>query len=107
MASRGAGAHGFLPSGESALAAGEVLIEKSEKLGEGPDGESIMRYSYTLREDLADLVRKHFDVTGPPGRPGIDEAAQIIKDRSREVLEVAATRVYLEQEGLAGSELEK
>ncbi len=87
---------------------GAGFVEETPKpLGPDEFGEPIVQYSYTLREDLRDFVREHFDVASPEGKPPLDEVATELKKRERKVLEVAATRVYLErEEGRSGDDLE-
>ncbi len=70
-------------------------------------GEQAQQYSYRLKDAVRDLVRKHFDIPAPAGKPPIDEVAAELKLKDRAVLEVAATKVYLEREdGLSGDELD-
>ncbi|MEW6251959.1 MAG: hypothetical protein AB1716_15060 [Planctomycetota bacterium] len=52
-------------------------------------------------------MRKHFDVTAPPPKPKVDEAAAALRSNERAVLEVAATKLFLErEEGLTGDDLD-
>lgn len=89
------------------LRGAEILIEDPDSLGKTQDGESIVRYSYSVREDIVPLVRKYFDVAGPPNAPALEEICQELKANDRAVLEVAATKVFLEREAdLHGEELD-
>jgi uncharacterized protein YwgA len=70
-------------------------------------GEQANRYSYELEERASTLAKTHFKVEPPHGKPSIDEVAPKLKARDRRVLEVAATKVYLQaEEGLKGGELD-
>ena len=67
------------------------------------EGESILQYSYRVRDDIAPLIRDHFDIPAPKGRPPLDEVGRMLAKSDRAVLEVAATRLFLEREsGLSG-----
>ena len=76
------------------LRGAEILIEDHKELGEG-----VFRYSYRVRDELAPLVRKHFDITAPPNAPSLEELCQELKGKDRAVLEVVATKVFLNCEG--------
>ena len=79
-----------------------VIEEQKEPLDENA---TVVQYSYALREDLADMVVQNFDLATPLGKPPIDEIAARLKQQDRKVLEVAATRSFLEQEGLSSEDL--
>jgi hypothetical protein len=81
------------------LKGGEIIEEQIGDLGQDEHGEPIRQFTYAVRESFAPLIRKHFDITRPSGVPGIADAARRLKECDRAVLEVAATKVYLEQEG--------
>jgi len=86
---------------------GVIIEEESKELGKNEHGEPVRQYSYTVRKPIAPLIREHFDVAAPPGKPGIAMLARRLRDCDRGVLEVAATKVYLRREGkLAGAELD-
>jgi uncharacterized protein YwgA len=90
------------------LKGGEVLDETESSLGNDQQGKQVVQYGYRVREALAPLIRQHFDVAAPPGKPSVDEVARYLKAKDRAVLEVAATRLYLEKEDkLSGEALEK
>lgn len=84
------------------------VVEKVEGLPIiNNSGEQAQQYSYRVSESVQALVRKHFDVTAPPPKPKIDEAAAALRSNERAVLEVAATKLFLErEEGLSGEELD-
>lgn len=89
------------------LKGAEILEETTFELGSNSAGEPVIQYSYRVRDEVAPLIRQHFDATGPPNRPSLDEIARKLKDNDRAVLEVAATRVFLERESkLSGSDLD-
>ena len=70
-------------------------------------GEQAQQYSYQLDEGARDLVRQHFDVSAPGGKPPINDVAPELKSKDRKVLEVAATKIYLQSEdGLSGDKLD-
>jgi uncharacterized protein YwgA len=81
------------------LTSAEILKEEQTRLGTSETREDVIQYSYHVREEVTPLVRKHFDVGAPPGKPAIDGVARELKTKDRKVLEVAATRVFLEREG--------
>jgi len=80
-----------------------VLEEEKEPPDENA---TFVQYSYALREDLADMVLRNFDLATPSGKPPIDEIAPRLKEQERAVLEVVATQIFLEQEGLSGEDLD-
>jgi len=84
-----------------------ILEESVEELGSNTDGDPVRQYSYRVRDDIAPLIRESFQVLPPPGKPKLFLVVERLKDQQRAVLEVAATRVYLEREGLRGDVLEK
>ncbi len=73
-----------------------VVQETREEISESP-GEPVVQYSYAVQETLAPLIRRHFDIDGPAGRPDVDDVAKELKKQDRAVLEVAATKVFLER----------
>lgn len=75
------------------LRGAEILIEVRKELDDG-----VEQYSYSVRDEVAPLVRKHFDVAAPPNAPSLEEICQELKGNDRAVLEVAATKVFLERE---------
>jgi uncharacterized protein YwgA len=81
-----------------ALKSAEILLEVREDRGEGADGTPVYQYSYTVRDEIAPLIRKEFEVLGPDKKPRIDEIAKRLRREERAVLEVAATRVFLQRE---------
>ena len=84
-----------------------ILNEDPDELGNTREGEPIVRYSYSLRDDVVPLVRKHFNVATPPNAPSLEEICLELKGKDRAVLEVAATKVFLEREAdLQGGELD-
>lgn len=89
------------------LKGAEILQETPSDLGTSSSGEPMVRYSYRVRDKVVPFIRQHFDVAGPPDRPSLDEIAGKLKQNDRAVLEVAATRVFLEcQSKLSGSDLD-
>ncbi len=85
-----------------------VVIEESVKnLGPNMQGEPMQQYSYRVRDEIAPLIRESFDVAAPGGKPKLDEMASRLKSKDRAVLEVVATRIFLEREGLTGRELDE
>lgn len=85
----------------------EILDEKEYEMGMGRGGEPVIQYSYSVNSRLRDFVRKHFSIPAPAGRPPLHEIGPELQALDRSVLEVAATRVYLDRElGLKGEELE-
>jgi uncharacterized protein YwgA len=82
------------------------VTERQQTLGSDPNGQPIVQYDYEVRPEIAALARKHFEVHGPPGKPPIDQIARELKAKDRAVLEVAATRLFLErEERLSGTPL--
>jgi uncharacterized protein YwgA len=83
------------------------FVEQTEKnRGDDSTGKPVVQYCYNLRESIAELVRNLFEVAAPLGKPGLEEVARFLKTKNRSVLEVAATRLYLErEEGLSGRAL--
>jgi len=88
------------------LTGAEILQERIDELGVNSEGEPVRQYSYQVRDDIAPLIRKSFDVKAPRKKRKIDEVASRLKQKDRAVLEVAATRVFLEREGLCGKKLD-
>ncbi len=75
-----------------------ILAEKPDTLGDTPEGRTVVQYSYTVRDQVAPLIREHFDVLVPKGRPQLDDIGRELREQDRKVLEVAATRLFLERE---------
>ena len=89
------------------LKGGQILVEEEKAHGTDPHGEPILQYSYIVRDKLKSLIRESFDIAEPEGKPPVDEVGKELNEHDRPVLEVAATRVYLEQEDkLSGDALE-
>lgn len=89
------------------LTGGGFVEETSIMLGTDTCGEPIKQYDYRVREGIVALTREHFDVAAPPSGPPLNEIAAELRGKDRKVLEVAATRLYLEREdGLTGEALE-
>ena len=89
------------------LKAAEMVSERCDELGPAPGGECVRQYAYSVRDDVARLIRQHFDVTPSKGKPPLDVVAAELKGQDRAVLEVAATRLFLEREGrLKGDRLD-
>jgi len=85
-----------------------ILAETTEELGTGSQGDPVRQYNYALCEEVAPLIREHFDVSAPPGKPSIDKVAARLNREDRAVLEVAATRLFLERESkLTGPDAEQ
>lgn len=80
------------------LTSGQVVEETKDELGTSDLGEPIVQYSYRVRPALAPLIRKHFDVDSPSAHSSFDADAKMLKKYERAVLEVAATRVFLDRE---------
>ncbi|MBI4581316.1 MAG: hypothetical protein HY718_16555 [Planctomycetes bacterium] len=90
------------------LKAAEIIIEQCEDFGNQPGGEPVRQYSYRVRSDITPLIRAHFDIPAPKDRPSLDEAGKLLVEHDRAVLELAATRLFLEREsGLSGEDLEQ
>ncbi|MCH9033489.1 MAG: hypothetical protein IID42_03180 [Planctomycetes bacterium] len=81
------------------LRGAEILIEEHGELGEG-----VVQYSYTVRDDVVLFVQEHVEVTAPLNAPSLEEICQELKGKGRAVLEVAATKVFLEREAELQSE---
>lgn len=79
------------------LRSAEILEEVPDPLGEG-----IVQYSFTVRNEVVQLIRERFDVPTPQNRPPLNVICQELKSKDRAVLEVAATKIFLEHE--AGGE---
>jgi len=83
------------------------IDETREEAGHNVHGEPVFRYSYTVSTSIRPLLMQHFDVDTPPGKPPINDMAVDLKAQDRAVLEVAATKLYLQREDqLAGQALE-
>lgn len=90
-----------------ALKGAEILQETTSELGTKSGGEPVVQYSYRVRDKVVPFIRQHFDVAAPADKPSLDELAQELKGHDRGVLEVAATRVFLERESkLSGPALD-
>ncbi len=88
------------------LTVGGFVEEKATTLGRD-QGEPIVQYSYRVRKGIVPFIREHFDVAAPRGKPSLNRTAKELKKKDRKVLEVAATRLYLQQEDeLTGETLE-
>ena len=74
-----------------------IIEEDVKELDTNECGEPIRQYSYSVRDAVAPLIRQHFDVPGPAGKPPVNEVAGELKKRDRAVLKVAATKVFLER----------
>lgn len=89
------------------LTSGEFVREEVTPLGPNERGEPMVQYSYAVRDDIAPFIRQHFDVSAGTRKPRVDEIGSELRSLDRKVLEVAATRLYLEREdGLRGEEAE-
>jgi len=85
-----------------------IVEENVEELGTNDFGEPVVQYSYSVRDAVTPLIRQHFDVPGPEGKPSVNEVAAELRKHDRAVLEVAATKVFLERrDRLSGEALEK
>jgi uncharacterized protein YwgA len=80
------------------LSGAGFVTEERQELGQNELGEAVVQYSYSLRAELAPLVRQHFELCAPQGKPPLPEIAAELKSRDRKTLEVAATRLYLQRE---------
>jgi uncharacterized protein YwgA len=90
------------------LTAAGFVEETVEQLPRNEFGEPVQQYSYTLSESIKPLLRKHFDVLAPPGKPELDTVATRLKGHDRAVLEVAATKIYLQRvDKLTGDTLQR
>lgn len=83
-----------------------ILVEEAKEYPSTSGGEPVLGYSYSVREECVPLIRRSFDVVAPKDKPAIKEMAERLKKEHRAVLEVAATRVFLENEGLIGVEFD-
>lgn len=89
------------------LTNGGFIEEKRDEKGQDESGRPIIQYSYRVRDGFASFLREHFEVLNPSGKPNLSGVAQELVQKDRKVLEVAATKVYLEREdGLAGKRLQ-
>lgn len=80
------------------LSEGGFLREREEAIACYLDREPVFQYSYSVEDAVRDLVRQHFDVQAPEGKPTVEEVATDLRQKDRPVLEVAATELYLERE---------
>lgn len=81
-----------------------ILDESIEDLGtDSRTGEKIYQYSYSVVPNWTDRLRDWFDVRGCNGLPPVDEPARFLAQHHRATLEVAATKLYLQSEGLTGT----
>jgi hypothetical protein len=84
-----------------------LLIEDVEVLGtDSRTGEAINQYNYSVDQNWKGRLRDWFDVRGRNGLPPVDEPAGLLAQHPRATLEVAATKLYLQSEGLTGSGLD-
>lgn len=91
---------------DSLASAGFVEVSKKELPIKNSDGTYATQYSYKVRDLLKSLLKEHFDVRAPQGKPPVDQVATSLQQIDRHCLEVAATWVFLEQEDhLRGEEL--
>lgn len=81
------------------LKGSDIIEERVEDRGCNDHGEPVRQYLYAVREPVAPLIRKHFDVLAPAGKPEVTAVARKLRECDRAVLEVAATKLYLEREG--------
>jgi uncharacterized protein YwgA len=79
------------------LKAAGFIVESVQDLGTA-GGEPVQQFSYQVAESVKPLLRQYFDIHGAPGKPVIDTVAAELKFRDRAVLEVAATRLFLQRE---------
>ena len=82
------------------LRGAEILNEDPDELGNTREGEPIVRYSYSVRDEVVSFIRKRFDVEAPQGRPPLEDICQDLIGNDRAVLEVAATKVFLKREAV-------
>jgi uncharacterized protein YwgA len=88
------------------LKAAGFVEETPENLGTNDFGEPVQQFSYKVSDSIKLLVKTRFDVPRPADKPAIEKVASELKGRDRAVLEVAATKVYLQREDkLKGREL--
>jgi uncharacterized protein YwgA len=82
--------------------------ETQQDIGTDPETEEpIRQYSYAVSDSIKSLLATHFRVPQPQGKPNLETAAMMLREHDRAVLEVAATKLYLQQEeGMKGSRLE-
>lgn len=78
--------------------AGFVKESTNELRITNPQGDQAKQYSYKVRESIRPLLKRHFDLPAPKGKPNIEQVATTLRDIDRATLEVAATKLYLEQE---------
>jgi hypothetical protein len=70
--------------------------------------EPAQQFSHNVRDSIRPLLRQHFDVPAPPGKPPLDTVAAALRANDRTPLEVAATKLFLQrQERLAGPKLDE
>lgn len=80
------------------LKAAGIIEEMPEDLGVNEVGEPVQQFSYKVSDSMRLLLKKRFDIAKPQGKPAIETVASALKDCDRAVLEVAATKVYLQRE---------
>lgn len=80
------------------LKAAGFIIETPEGLGKNEIGEQMTQFSYAVSASIKPLLRDRFDITKPTGKPKIELVATNLKKHDRAVLEVAATKVFLQRE---------
>lgn len=89
------------------LGAAGFVKETEDELGTNDVGEPVRQYSYRVLDSVKPLIRKRFSIPTPAGKPPIDTSATELRKHERAVLEVAATKLFLQREDkLKGDKLE-
>jgi len=74
------------------------IEETPENLGTNEAGEQVQQFSYKVSNSIKALLKEHFDIPKPQGKPNIETIAVEMKRHDRAVLEVAATKIFLQRE---------
>ncbi|HKQ50445.1 MAG TPA: hypothetical protein VJZ71_20400 [Phycisphaerae bacterium] len=74
------------------------FVEERLTVLPGPGGQPLEQFSYKVSDSIKPLLKKHFDIPKPSGKPKIETAAVELRGHDRAVLEVAATKVFLQRE---------
>lgn len=90
-----------------ALQASGIIEEHATEQGFQDAWGPVVQYSYSVPDELVSLIEENYHVEVPEGKPPLETAVNDLKGEPRSVLEVAATRLFLErEENLSGEQLD-
>ncbi len=77
-----------------------VIVEDIQALNEDAGPESGSQYFYRVSNELKDLIHNNFQLSCKRMNRSLEEACSILRNEDRGVLEVAATRLFLERRSI-------